>query len=261
MADSGWPQGAVSTIITHLGQVPFLPLPPPSVSLDAMLTWLQRDSLTFPPLAKAMREPNGLLAAGGDLSAERLVQAYRHGCFPWFSEGQPILWWSPDPRTVIFPDELHISRSLGKLLRQQRYTVTFDQDFEAVIQACAEPRAYADGTWITEGIQRAYLALHERGHAHSVEVWDDGNLVGGLYGLAMGRLFFGESMFSRADNASKFGFATLVGQLKAWGFVLIDCQMPNDHLHSLGARAIPRSDFAGYLRDYLDQPSSGPWVS
>ncbi len=242
-------------------QASYLPLPSPTVSLDAMLTWLQRDSLTFPPLAKAMREPNGLLAAGGDLSAERLIQAYRHGCFPWFSDGQPILWWSPDPRTVIFPDELHVSRSLGKLLRQQRYSVTFDQDFAAVIQACAAPRAYADGTWITEGIQSAYLELHQRGYAHSVEVWDDGTLVGGLYGLAMGQLFFGESMFSRADNASKFGFATLTRQLLAWGFVLIDCQMPNDHLHSLGARAIPRSEFAGFLRNHLDQPSSGPWVS
>ncbi|KWU49407.1 leucyl/phenylalanyl-tRNA--protein transferase [Pseudomonas palleroniana] len=226
-----------------------------------MLTWLQRDSLTFPPLAKAMREPNGLLAAGGDLSAERLIQAYRHGCFPWFSEGQPILWWSPDPRTVIFPDELHVSRSLEKLLRQQRYSVTFDQDFAAVIQACAAPRAYADGTWITEGIQSAYLSLHQRGIAHSVEVWDDGTLVGGLYGLAMGQLFFGESMFSRADNASKVGFATLTRQLQAWGFVLIDCQMPNNHLHSLGARAIPRSEFAAFLRNHLDQPSTGPWVS
>ena len=167
-----------------------------------MLTWLQRDSLNFPPLEKALREPNGLLAAGGDLSADRLVQAYRHGCFPWFSEGQPILWWSPDPRTVLFPDELHISRSLGKLLRQQRYRVTFDQDFAAVISACAAPRDYADGTWITDAMQDAYRELHARGHAHSVEVWDQDVLVGGLYGLAMGQLFFGESMFSRADNAS-----------------------------------------------------------
>lgn len=226
-----------------------------------MLTWLQRDSLTFPPLAKAMREPNGLLAAGGDLSADRLVQAYRHGCFPWFSEGQPILWWSPDPRTVLFPEEIHISRSLGKLLRQQRYTVTFDKDFVAVIRACAGPRSYADGTWITEGIQSAYLKLHEQGHAHSVEVWDAGKLVGGLYGLAMGQLFFGESMFSHADNASKFGFATLVKQLRAWGFVLIDCQMPTQHLHSFGARAIPRSVFADYLHNHLDQPSGAQWVS
>jgi len=225
-----------------------------------MLTWLQRNSLTFPPLEKAMREPNGLLAAGGDLSADRLVQAYRHGCFPWFSEGQPILWWSPDPRTVLFPDELHVSRSLSKLLRQQRYEVTFDQDFAAVIQACAAPRAYADGTWITDAMQTAYLELHRRGHAHSVEVWEDGVLAGGLYGLAMGQLFFGESMFSRADNASKVGFSTLVEHLRAWGFVLIDCQMPTGHLHSFGARAIPRASFADYLRQHLDQPNNADWL-
>ncbi|WP_416769733.1 leucyl/phenylalanyl-tRNA--protein transferase [Pseudomonas sp. RHF3.3-3] len=224
-----------------------------------MLTWLQRDNLNFPPLAKAMREPNGLLAAGGDLSAERLVQAYRHGCFPWFSESQPILWWSPDPRTVLFPDELHVSRSLAKLLRQRRYQVTFDRDFAAVIRACAAPRAYADGTWITEAMQNAYLQLHERGFAHSVEVWDQGELVGGLYGLAMGQLFFGESMFSRADNASKVGFATLVSHLKEAGFVLIDCQMPTHHLHSFGARAIARSEFARYLQEHLDQPNSASW--
>ena len=225
-----------------------------------MLTWLKRDTLTFPPLAKAMREPNGLLAAGGDLSADRLIQAYRHGCFPWFSEGQPILWWSPDPRTVLFPEELHISRSLGKLLRQQRYQVSFDRDFAGVIEACAAPRKDADGTWITDDMQNAYIELHARGHAHSVEVWDDGELVGGLYGLAMGQLFFGESMFSRADNASKFGFATLVRPLQAWGFVLIDCQMPTDHLQSLGARSIPRLQFAEYLRNHLDQPTAAQWV-
>ena len=225
-----------------------------------MLTWLKRDSLTFPPLANAMREPNGLLAAGGDLSADRLVQAYRHGCFPWFSEGQPILWWSPDPRTVLFPDELHVSRSLGKVLRQQRYTVTYDRDFVAVIQACAAPRAYADGTWITDDMQNAYIELHERGHAHSVEVWENDELVGGLYGLAMGQLFFGESMFSRADNASKVGFVTLVEHLREAGFVLIDCQMPTEHLHSLGARAIARATFADYLRQYLDQPNRATWI-
>ncbi len=224
-----------------------------------MLTWLKRDTLTFPPLTKAMREPNGLLAAGGDLSADRLVQAYRHGCFPWFSEGQPILWWSPDPRTVLFPEELHVSRSLAKLMRQQRYQVSFDRDFEAVIQACAAPRRDADGTWITDDMQIAYTELHARGHAHSVEVWDNGELVGGLYGLAMGQLFFGESMFSRADNASKFGFATLVKHLQAWGFVLIDCQMATRHLESLGARSIPRQQFADYLRDHLDQPTTAQW--
>ena len=225
-----------------------------------MLTWLKRDTLTFPPLAKAMREPNGLLAAGGDLSADRLIQAYRHGCFPWFSEGQPILWWSPDPRTVLFPEELHVSRSLGKLLRKQRYEVSFDRDFAAVIQACAAPRDYADGTWITDDMQNAYIELHARGHAHSVEVWDNGELGGGLYGLAMGQLFFGESMFSRADNASKYGFVTLVRQLQAWGFVLIDCQMPTDHLQSLGARSIPRPVFADYLQKHLNLPTTAQWV-
>ena len=224
-----------------------------------MLTWLKRDTLTFPPLTKAMREPNGLLAAGGDLSADRLVQAYRHGCFPWFSEGQPILWWSPDPRTVLLPEELHVSRSMAKLLRQQRYQVSFDRDFKAVIQACAGPRRDADGTWITDDMQNAYTELHARGHAHSVEVWDNGELVGGLYGLAMGQLFFGESMFSRADNASKFGFITLARHLQAWGFVLIDCQMPTPHLESLGARSIPRREFADYLRDHLDQPTTAQW--
>ncbi|RMQ45947.1 Leucyl/phenylalanyl-tRNA--protein transferase [Pseudomonas cichorii] len=225
-----------------------------------MLTWLQRNSLVFPPLEKALREPNGLLAAGGDLSADRLIQAYRHGCFPWFQDGQPILWWSPDPRTVLPPGEIHVSRSLGKLMRQERYRVTFDQDFAAVIQACAEPRSYANETWITGAMQDAYMELHRRGHAHSVEVWEQDALVGGLYGLAMGQLFFGESMFSRADNASKVGFATLTERLHAWGFVLIDCQMPTQHLHSFGARSIPRQTFADYLHKHLDQPNNADWL-
>lgn len=226
-----------------------------------MLTWLQRDSLTFPPLDKALRQPNGLLAAGGDLTAERLVQAYRHGCFPWYQDGQPILWWSPDPRTVLFPEELHVSRSLRKCLNQGRYQVTFDRNFAAVIQACAGPRSYTDGTWITGSMQAAYLQLHKRGIAHSVEVWRDGELVGGLYGLAMGRLFFGESMFSRADNASKVGFVTLVERLRHWGFVLIDCQMPTEHLHSFGARAIARTVFAQHLARHLDQRSEADWLA
>ncbi|CAN7579955.1 leucyl/phenylalanyl-tRNA--protein transferase [Pseudomonas sp. LjRoot71] len=226
-----------------------------------MLTWLQRDSLDFPPLNKALREPNGLLAAGGDLRTERLIQAYRHGCFPWFQDGQPILWWSPDPRTVLLPDELHVSRSLAKVLRQGRYQVSFDQAFADVIRACAAPRSYAAETWITSPMQDAYLELHRSGIAHSVEVWRDGELVGGLYGLAMGQLFFGESMFSRADNASKVGFATLVERLKAWGFVLIDCQMPTEHLLSLGARTISRDEFARYLSRHLDQPNRAEWVA
>ncbi|MDC7827353.1 leucyl/phenylalanyl-tRNA--protein transferase [Aquipseudomonas alcaligenes] len=224
-----------------------------------MLTWLRRDSLDFPALERALREPNGLLAAGGDLSAERLIAAYRHGCFPWFSEGQPLLWWSPDPRTVLFPEEFHLSRSLAKLLRQQRYRVTFDQDFAAVIEGCASPRDYADGTWITDSMRAAYLELHQRGLAHSVEVWDGEQLVGGLYGLTMGQLFFGESMFSRADNASKIGFATLVSKLREWGFALIDCQMPTRHLHSFGARPITRAEFAHYLQQHLDRPSTADW--
>lgn len=224
-----------------------------------MLTWLQRESLTFPPLDNALREPNGLLAAGGDLRAERLIAAYRHGCFPWYQEGQPLLWWSPDPRTVLFPGELHVSRSLRKVIRQGRYRVSMDQAFQSVIQACAAPRDYADGTWITTPMQHAYIDLHQRGLAHSVEVWQDEQLVGGLYGLAMGKLFFGESMFSRADNASKVGFVTLVERLKAWGFELIDCQMPTQHLHSLGARAITRAEFAGYLQRFLDHPPGGEW--
>jgi len=224
-----------------------------------MLTWLQRDSLNFPALDGALREPNGLLAAGGDLTAERLVQAYRHGCFPWYEEGQPILWWSPDPRTVLLPDELHVSRSLSKCLRQGRYAVTFDTDFAAVILACAGRRQGADGTWITTPMQAAYRQLHQHGIAHSVEVWLDGELVGGLYGLAIGQLFFGESMFSHADNASKVGFVSLVARLREWGFALIDCQMPTQHLHSFGARAISRAAFAQYLARHLDQPNKADW--
>jgi leucyl/phenylalanyl-tRNA--protein transferase len=224
-----------------------------------MLTWLQRDSLTFPDLDRALREPNGLLAAGGDLRSERLIAAYRHGCFPWYQDGQPLLWWSPDPRTVLFPDELHVSRSLRKWLQQNRYRVSFDQAFEQVIHACAAPRSGSEGTWITLPMQQAYLQLHHAGVAHSVEVWQDTTLVGGLYGLAMGKLFFGESMFSQADNASKVGFVTLVKQLKRWGFELIDCQMPTQHLHSLGARAISRAEFADYLRRFLDQTPSVSW--
>ncbi|HLT04230.1 MAG TPA: leucyl/phenylalanyl-tRNA--protein transferase [Pseudomonas sp.] len=224
-----------------------------------MLTWLDRDTLDFPPLEQALREPNGLLAAGGDLRPERLVAAYRHGCFPWYQDGQPLLWWSPDPRTVLFPEELHISRSLAKFMRRQSLRVTFDQAFAEVVSACAGPRRNTDGTWITQPMQRAYRQLHELGIAHSVEVWQADQLVGGLYGLAMGRLFFGESMFSETPNASKVGFVTLVQQLQAWGFVLIDCQMPTRHLESLGARSISRVDFATFLQQYLDQPSAARW--
>ena len=224
-----------------------------------MLTWLKRDDLSFPPLETALREPNGLLAAGGDLRPERLLAAYRHGCFPWYQEGQPLLWWSPDPRTVLFPDELHVSRSLRKRMRNGDYRVTFDKAFAEVIQGCAGPRSYADGTWITTPMQDAYVRLHEMGVAHSVEVWQQGQLVGGLYGIAMGELFFGESMFSRATDASKVGFVTLVERLREWGFALIDCQMPTRHLESFGARSIPRAAFAEALAVHLDRPSAADW--
>lgn len=224
-----------------------------------MLTWLKRDDLSFPPLETALREPNGLLAAGGDLRPERLLAAYRHGCFPWYQEGQPLLWWSPDPRTVLFPDELHVSRSLRKRMRNGDYRVTFDKAFAEVIQGCAGPRSYADGTWITTPMQDAYVRLHEMGVAHSVEVWQQGQLVGGLYGLAMGELFFGESMFSRATDASKVGFVTLVERLREWGFALIDCQMPTRHLESFGARSIPRAAFAEALAMHLDRPNAADW--
>ena len=165
------------------------------------LTWLTADSADFPPPERAMAEPNGLLAAGGDLTPPRLLQAYRQGIFPWFAPGQPILWWCPDPRTVVRPADLHVSRSMRKVLRQGRLRVEYDRDFAAVISACAAPRAGAGGTWITPKMQAAYIELHRLGHAHSVEVYQDDGLVGGLYGIALGRVFFGESMFSRVDNA------------------------------------------------------------
>ena len=226
-----------------------------------MLTWLDRSSLDFPALNKALREPNGLLAAGGDLSAARLVAAYRHGCFPWYQDGQPLLWWSPDPRTVLLPDNLHISRRLRKVLRKAQFTVTCDHNYSQVIHACAEPRHDEHGTWITSAMQTAYFELHTQGYAHSVEVWQDDQLMGGLYGLAIGQLFFGESMFSRISNASKVGFVALTSTLKAAGFVLIDCQMPTAHLHNFGAQSISRKRFSEYLGDHLDCANSMQWSS
>lgn len=224
-----------------------------------MLNWLRPNNLEFPPLERALRDPNGLLAVGGDLSPQRLLAAYRHGCFPWYQDGQPLLWWSPDPRTVLYPDQLHISRSLAKTLRQKPFEVTFDQAFSEVIQGCSEPRDYTDKTWITQPMQRAYHMLHQQGIAHSVEVWQQETLVGGLYGLAMGRLFFGESMFSRTTNASKVGFVTLVQQLIDWGFILIDCQMPTQYLASFGASSIPRTQFAQMLHEHIEDPSRSHW--
>ena len=212
-----------------------------------MIPWLP-EALLFPPVAKALSEPNGLLAAGGDLSPQRLLAAYRRGIFPWFSAGEPLLWWSPDPRMVLFPDELKISRSLTKTLRNAEYEVRLDTAFGEVIRACArKPRAGQSGTWITPEMQQAYRELHRLGYAHSVETWIDGKLAGGLYGIAIGRAFYGESMFADARDASKIALAHLCAYLKLRGFGIIDCQMETRHLASLGARPIPRCDFAARL--------------
>lgn len=214
----------------------------------------------FPPTCQALRDPNGLLAVGGDLSPARLLTAYRHGIFPWFSTGQPILWWTPDPRSVLFPSELYVSRSLGKTLRRGTFRVTMDEAFAQVMSACAEPRPDGFGTWITPDMHRAYVALHHLGYAHSVESWQDGKLVGGLYGVAIGRVFFGESMFTRRTDASKVAFAHLVRQLVDWDFGLIDCQVSTAHLESLGARSIPRVQFEALLELFAEEPGiPGPW--
>jgi leucyl/phenylalanyl-tRNA--protein transferase len=215
---------------------------------------LHPDRLDFPPVEAALAEPAGLLAVGGDLRPERLIAAYREGIFPWYNPGDPILWWSPDPRCVIDPATFKPSRSLAKCLRQGRYRVSVDQCFSRVMQECAGPREYADGTWINDQLLRQYSELHRRGIAHSIETWDqDGNLVGGLYGLNLGRLFFGESMFSRATDASKVAFARLMELTRDWNFPLVDCQLENPHLMSLGARLMPRAEFVRILHQYRDQ--------
>lgn len=222
------------------------------------LHWLDADTLLFPDPSQALEEPNGLVAVGGDLSPERILAAYHRGIFPWFNPGDPILWWSPNPRTVLFPPALHVSKSLRKTLRQAPYRVTFDQCFEVVMRECAEPRRYADGTWISEEMIRAYSDLHARGIAHSVEVWQGEALIGGLYGLALGKIFFGESMFSRVDNASKVGFAHLIRQLRTWDFQMVDCQVASAHLFSLGAEEIPREAFLQMLLNFSEQPATYP---
>ncbi len=223
------------------------------------LSWLPPNSLEFPPLERALRDPEGLLAAGGDLSSDRLIAAYRRGIFPWYDAGQPILWWSPDPRCVLFPEQLHVSRSLHKRLRKPDYQVTLDRCFEQVIRACAAPRAQTPDTWISDAMASAYTRLHRRGLAHSVEVWQSGQLVGGLYGVALGQVFFGESMFSRARDASKIALVYLVEQLRNWDYHLIDCQVFSSHLARLGACEIPRSEFAGRLEQHIDQPGTAVW--
>ena len=225
--------------------------------------WLSDDDAApFPPVDAALRQPDGLLALGGSLSATRLLSAYRQGIFPWYQDGQPVLWWSPDPRMVLFPADLNISRSLRKTLRHGGFAVSFDCAFTQVIEACANTaRPGQHGTWITRDMQIGYRTLYRLGYAHSVEVWRHDQLAGGLYGVAIGGVFFGESMFSRVSNASKVGFAALVKTLQAMGYGLIDCQVYTSHLESLGARLIPRREFVNHLeRETRRSQPEQPWA-
>ena len=201
----------------------------------------------FPPTDQALDTPQGLLAVGGDLSPTRLVNAYRHGIFPWYSDDQPILWWSPAPRCVIYPGAVHISRRLRRHYNQGHFSLAADRAFATVIEACAAPRRDQDETWITAEMKSAYIQLHEMGIAHSVEVYTGDELVGGIYGLALGNVFFGESMFSERENTSKIALVALCSQLQQWGFTLLDCQVSNSHLLSMGAEEISRQDFEQYL--------------
>jgi leucyl/phenylalanyl-tRNA--protein transferase len=214
----------------------------------------------FPHPSCAMRDPNGLLAVGGDLSLRRLLNAYREGIFPWYGEGDPILWWSPDPRTVLIPSRLHRSRSLRKVLRRRALAVTMDRDFPAVIRACAGPRDGSQGTWLLPEMINAYCALHVHGVAHSIEVWDGERLVGGLYGVAIGGAFFGESMFSRVANASKVALVQLCEQLMSLGIELVDCQVLTPHMQRMGAELVTRARFLERLHELRDQPPAlGTW--
>ena len=220
--------------------------------MNKTITWLSPDGDRewFPPLEQVLDEPEGLLAAGGDLSVARLLAAYRRGIFPWYSAGQPVLWWSPNPREVLFPAEFHCSRSLSKTLRNRGFAVTFDGDFAAVVDACAARRDHSPGTWITPEMRAAYCELNSQGHAHSVEVRFEGNLVGGLYGVLLGQVFFGESMFSRERDASKVALARLVERAVVAGVQLIDCQLPTPHLRSLGSKPMPRPEFSALVSRY-----------
>ncbi len=215
----------------------------------------------FPPVDTALADPNGLLAMGGDLSVARLLEAYRHGIFPWFNPGEPILWWCPDPRMVLVPGEVRVTRSLARRLRNGGFELRVDSAFAEVMRACAAPRADAGGTWISPVMIAAYSRLFEAGYAHSVETWRDGQLVGGLYGVAIGRMFYGESMFSRETDASKVALVRLAQQLQRWEFGLIDCQMETPHLASMGARTMPRTAFTARLTELVNLPHrSGPWT-
>ncbi|QEL54823.1 leucyl/phenylalanyl-tRNA--protein transferase [Chromobacterium paludis] len=221
-----------------------------------MIPWLGPEPV-FPPVTQALSHPNGLLAAGGDLSPKRMLCAYSEGIFPWFSSGEPILWWSPAPRMVLYPSELKISRSLAKTLRNLDYEIRVDSAFETVMRRCAEPRPGQDGTWIVPDMVAAYCRLYQLGYAHSFETWMDGQLVGGLYGVCLGRMFYGESMFSRRKDASKLAFVHMVQHLERQGVSMIDCQMHTAHLQSLGARLVPRDVFIATLKERIgqDQPA------
>lgn len=218
-------------------------------------------SAPFPPVEFALREPDGLLAMGGDLSAPRLLNAYRQGIFPWFSAGQPILWWSPDPRAVFRSDRFHLPARFRRTLRKSRWSITADTAFGAVIDACAHvPRAGQRGTWIVPAMIDAYRMLHAAGHAHSIEVWGGGQLVGGLYGVAVGRMFFGESMFSAESGGSKAALGALMSRLREWGWPLLDAQVENAHLMQLGAERMPRETFSALIDDLVQRPGlPGPW--
>lgn len=223
-----------------------------------MIPWLSENNYVFPSIELALDEPNGLLAAGGDLSPGRLVTAYKKGIFPWYSEQDPILWWSPAPRCILPLKNLHISKSLAKLIRKQTFQITFDKDFQQVMGQCSQLRQHQEGTWITDEMQAAYYQLYLQGTAHSVEVWQDDALVGGLYGIAIGNIFFGESMFSKATNSSKVAFCYLVNQLKDWNFSIIDCQLHSNHLQSLGAIEVDRQTFQVYLDNINSTPVAIP---
>ncbi len=214
----------------------------------------------FPDPEQAADEPNGLLATGGCLSQERLLNAYRQGIFPWFGEDEPILWWTPNPRLILWPDKLNLSKSLKKTIRKNCFQITFDQAFSEVIEQCSAPRTGTDGTWITDEMKQAYYLLHENGYAHSVEAWQNDQLVGGLYGVSIGSVFFGESMFSHVSNASKVAFAILINRLQSSNYQLIDCQVKTEHLLSLGAEEIPRKQFTHYLEEFCaNEPLASCW--
>ena len=223
------------------------------------ITWLSPQDAPewFPPLEQALDDPSGLLAAGGDLSPERLIAAYARGIFPWYSPGQPVLWWSPDPRTVLLPTEFHWSRSLEKSIRNKGFQVNINEDFEAVIDACAAPRPHSPGTWITPEMRAAYVRLHRLGFAHSVEVRREGRLAGGLYGVRLGGMFFGESMFSAERDGSKIALSHLVRMCPHNRIAVIDCQLPSRHLLGLGARSIPRTEFKALLSRLISLEPAG----